>query len=564
MLISEKVKNLALIREAETEFGPGLNIITGETGAGKSLVIGSVELALGGKARGDIVRHGEDEASVELVFEAVSDHEKAEMAALDIETDDDGLVIMTRRIKDGRYLARINGSAVNASVLKKAASVLIDIHGQRDQMGLLAKKNLCHILDRYAGEEAEELLGTVLGHYRKYREVLDELEQDISDPAELNRRRDLLSFEASEIENAGLLEGEDEETESRYSLMKNSRRIAESLSDALGALSENAEGNVSGYIGKASESMSGLQGMDEKTDDIIGRLSEIEALVGDLSIDIGDRLRSMDFSEEEFRETEERLDLINHLKSKYGRTIEDIYAALEERQKELLKIEDHDAYLEKLQAGLDKEKKELLSVCGRLSEVRSRAAVRLQEQMKEALVDLNFENIEFEIRVEPDPGSLSSAGYDSVSFMISLNKGEKLMPLENVASGGELSRIMLALKTVLADTDDIPTLIFDEIDTGISGRTAEKVAEKLAILSRSRQVIAITHLPQIAAMADHHFVIEKNSDDSSTETSVRELKGDEPAEELCRLLSGSAVTDAVRENAKEMLALAAKFKKESL
>ena len=564
MLISEKVKNLALIKEAETEFGPGLNIITGETGAGKSLVIGSVELALGGKARGDIVRHGEDEASVELVFEAVSDHEKAEMAALDIETDDDGLVIMTRRIKDGRYLARINGSAVNASVLKKAASVLIDIHGQRDQMGLLAKKNLCHILDRYAGEEAEELLGTVLGHYRKYREVLDELEQDISDPAELNRRRDLLSFEASEIENAGLLEGEDEETESRYSLMKNSRRIAESLSDALGALSENAEGNVSGYIGKASESMSGLQGMDEKTDDIIGRLSEIEALVGDLSIDIGDRLRSMDFSEEEFRETEERLDLINHLKSKYGRTIEDIYAALEERQKELLKIEDHDAYLEKLQAGLDKEKKELLSVCGRLSEVRSRAAVRLQEQMKEALVDLNFENIEFEIRVEPDPGSLTSAGYDSVSFMISLNKGEKLMPLENVASGGELSRIMLALKTVLADTDDIPTLIFDEIDTGISGRTAEKVAEKLAILSRSRQVIAITHLPQIAAMADHHFVIEKNSDDSSTETSVRELKGDEPAEELCRLLSGSAVTDAVRENAKEMLALAAKFKKESL
>ena len=233
-------------------------------------------------------------------------------------------------------------------------------------------------------------------------------------------------------------------------------------------------------------------------------------------------------------------------------------------QKELLKIEDHDAYLEKLHAGLDKEKKELLSVCGRLSRVRSRAALRLQEQMKEALRDLNFENIEFEIRVEPDPGSLSSAGYDSVSFMISLNKGEKLMPLENVASGGELSRIMLALKTVLADTDDIPTLIFDEIDTGISGRTAEKVAEKLAILSKSRQVIAITHLPQIAAMADHHFVIEKNSDDSSTETSVRELKGDEPAEELCRLLSGSAVTDAVRENAKEMLALAAKFKKESL
>lgn len=560
MLLSEKVRNLALIKSAETEFGTGLNIITGETGAGKSLVIGSVELALGGKASSNVVRHGEDEASVELVFEASSKLETEEMEALDIEMADDGLVIMTRKIRESRSTARINGNAVNASVLKKAASILIDIHGQRDQAGLLQKKNLTRILDRYAGDSVDGPLKDVSEHYRSYREIEDEISGDISDPEERRRRQDLISFEVSEIEKAELIDGEDEESESRYSLMKNSKKIAESLSEALGALSENASGNVSDYIGKASESLAGLQGIDEKTDGIINRISELESLIGDLSIDIGDALRGMDFSEEEFAECEERLDLINHLKSKYGKTIGEIYKTLEVKQEELKKLEDHEAYTAELKDKLDKEKKALLKACGKLSKIRLQAAEKLQKEMREALSDLNFENVEFQIEVNPDEEKLTSKGYDSVSFMISLNKGEKLMPLEDVASGGELSRIMLALKTVLADTDDIPTLIFDEIDTGISGRTAEKVAEKLALLSRKRQVIAITHLPQIAAMADHHFVIEKTSDDSSTETSVRELKGDEPEEELSRLLSGSAVTDAVRQNAREMLAMAREYK----
>lgn len=561
MLLSEKVKNLALIKSAETEFGAGLNIITGETGAGKSLVIGSVELALGGKASSQVVRHGEEEATVELVFEASSANEKEEIKALDIEVEDDSLVIMTRKIREGRSTARINGNAVNASVLKKAAGVLIDIHGQRDQTGLLQRKNLCRILDRYAGESIEKPLLEVEEHYKCYRRIEEEIAEDISDPGEIKRRQDLLSFEVSEIENAELSEHEDEETESRYLLMKNSRKLAEALSDALGALSENAGGNASDYMGRASGSLAGVQGIDPKTDAVIERIREAEALVGDLSLEIADALRSMDFSEEEFEECENRLDLINHLKSKYGKTIEDIYASLDAKKEELKKLEDHDAYTARLNEELAKEKKVLLTACEKLSAKRKKAAARLQDEMKEALQDLNFENVGFRIDVTENENALTSNGYDNVAFMISLNKGEKLMPLEDVASGGELSRIMLALKTVLADTDDIPTLIFDEIDTGISGRTAEKVAEKLAILSKRRQVIAITHLPQIAAMADHHFVIEKTSDDQSTETSVRELRGGEPVEELARLLSGSAVTDAVYENAKEMLSLARTFKK---
>ncbi|MCR5747610.1 MAG: DNA repair protein RecN [Lachnospiraceae bacterium] len=560
MLLSEKVKNLALIKEAEIDFGEGLNVITGETGAGKSLVIGSVELALGGKASGSIVRHGESEASVELVFEVSGVQEKKEISELDIEVDDDDLVIMTRKLKENRSTAKINGDTVNASVLKKAASALIDIHGQRDQMGLLSRKNLCMILDRYAGEPVEKLVKETGVKYRVYSEIKEELENDISDPEELKRKQDLLGFEVSEIEDANLLNGEDEELEKRYNLMKNSKKVAESLSEAMGALSENSEGNVSDYIGKASGILSGISGVDEKTDDIISKISEIESLVGDVSLEIGDRLRDMDFSEEEFAETEERLDLINHLKSKYGKTIDEIYKTLEDKQTELKKIEDHDSYVSELKIKLDKAKKELLEVCGKLSDKRNEAALKLQEEMKEALKDLNFENVAFCIEVKADEEHISSRGYDTVAFMISLNKGEEMQPMEDVASGGELSRIMLALKTVLADTDDIPTLIFDEIDTGISGRTAEKVAEKLAVLSKRRQVIAITHLPQIAAMADHHFVIEKTSDDMSTETSVRELKDDEPVEELSRLLSGSSVTEAVRENAREMLSLAEKYK----
>ncbi len=551
---------MALIREAEITFGEGLNVITGETGAGKSLVIGSVELALGGKASGSVVRHGEEEASVELVFDTDDSRAKEELSSLDMDIDDDGLVIMTRKVRDGKSAAKINGNTVNASLLKKAASVLIDIHGQRDQMGLLAKKNLCHILDRFAGEPVEKELGKVDSCYVNYKAVKDELEADISDPEELKRRQDLLGYEVSEIEDAALEIGEDEETEARYRLMKNSRRIASGLSEALGALSENAGGNASDYIGKASTELGGIQGIDEKTDAIIERITEVETLVGDLSLDIGDRLRSMDYSEEEFAETESRLDLINHLKSKYGKTIEDIYASLEQKQAELKKIEDHDGYVADLKARLAKEEKALLDACGELSKKRREAAKVLQEQMKEALSDLNFNNVEFRINVDPAEDRPTSEGYDTVSFMISLNVGEEMKPLEDVASGGELSRIMLALKTVLADTDDIPTLIFDEIDTGISGRTAEKVAEKLYVLSGRRQVIAITHLPQIAAMADHHFVIEKTSDDQSTETAVRELKGEEPVEELSRLLSGQAVTDAVRENAREMLSLAKTFK----
>lgn len=564
MLLSEKVKDLALIRSADVSFGEGLNIITGETGAGKSLVIGSVELALGGKVKSDIVRRGAEEANVELVF-CVDEAGEEALRALDIEMDEDGLVIMTRKIKEGRSVARINGNAVNAGILKKAASILIDIHGQRDQAGLLQKKNLCRILDRYASDEVTKPLENVSEQYLKYRDIVSRIEGDTSDPMELKRRQDLISYEADEIERAELKCGEDEELEAKYRLMRDSKKIAEALSGALAAVSGEGGSSTNGesasfLIGAASERLKSVEGLDQKTDELISEVAEIESLMGDLSMDLGERLRSMEFSDAEFRETEDRLDLINKLKSKYGKTIEEILSALDDKREELDRLSDHDSYMEELEKQKAEIKKSLIKECSRLSGIRRKAADRLQDKMKEALSDLNFENVEFSINILPDEEKVTSDGYDSVDFLVSLNKGEKLKPLEEVASGGELSRIMLALKTVLADTDDIPTLIFDEIDTGISGITAEKVAEKLSVLAKKRQVIAITHLPQIAAMADHHFVIEKTSDDESTSTGVRELTGEEPVEELSRLLSGSKITEAVRENAKEMLLLARKYK----
>ncbi len=559
MLLSEHVRDLALIREAEIDFKKGLNIITGETGAGKSLVIGSVALALGGKASTGMIRKGAEEALMELVF-CVSEEEKEKLASFDITIEDDDLVIMSRKIKDGRTVARINGEAVNAAVLKKAASALIDIHGQRDQIGLLSKRNLLTLLDRFAGEDIKEALDKVSGIYREYREVAEEIENDISDPSEIARKKDLLSYEIKEIEEAALKDGEDTELEDSYRIMKNAKKIADNLSEARNAVAGEGQTSAAALIGRASESLSYIQGIDESTDAIIKEVREIEALIGDLSMDMEQRLENLDFPEKDFIDTENRLDLINRLKAKYGKTIEDIRDALEERVIEKEKLDHHDDRMEELkkrEAGL---RASLIEASKALSSIRRKAANRLECLMTEGLSDLNFEDVRFTIDITSSEEELSAKGYDSVDFLICLNKGEDLMPMEDVASGGELSRIMLALKTILADSYEIGTLIFDEIDTGISGRTAEKVAEKLALLSKKRQVIAITHLPQIAAMADHHFVIEKNSDEGSTQTIVREIKDDECVEELGRLLSGAVITDAVRENAKEMRNLAKKYK----
>ena len=553
MLISLNVKNLALIEKEEVYFSRGLNIFSGETGAGKSLLIGSVNLGLGGKAGKDIVRDISKPAEIELVFSLDSEEEKEKLEALDIPFDDEKTVIIKRRIKDGRSVFKVNGESVTLQALKEISSLLIDIHGQHDHQSLLYEKNHMKILDSFAGEECSKAYDMYLTQYNEYKALKEELERQDTDEASRVREADLLRYEIDEIESASLKEGEDEELEQQFHLMNNSRKIAE----AIGTVSELIGGNESAgdLVGRAVRSFSEISDFDENTRNLYSELESIDSMISDFRRDIESYLKDIDFSQDDFTSVASRLDVINQLKTKYGKDYDEIVNSLEERKERLEKIENFDIYLEKLKAEISDKEKKMQDNAAKLSKIRTKAANVLGNKLQEALVALNFLDVKFMIDVSPSK-AYTVYGGDNVEFMISTNPGEPLRPLKNIASGGELSRVMLALKTVLADTDSIDTLIFDEIDTGISGRTAQKVSESLSKLSKRHQVICITHLPQIAAMADHHFLIAKRVKGEHTVTEIKELENEDITLELARMLGGAEVTDTVLRSASEMKKLA--------
>ena len=553
MLISLHVKNLALIEEEEVYFSKGLNIFSGETGAGKSLLIGSVNIGLGAKVGKDIVRDISRPAEIELVFSLDSDEEKQRLQSLEIPFDDDNLVIIKRRIKDGRSTVRVNGESVTNANLKEISTLLIDIHGQHDHQSLLYEKNHMKILDRYAGEECAEAYSRYHRDYLEYMDLKHEFDSQNTDEASRIREADLLRYEIDEIEGAALKQGEDEALEKQF----HSRKIAETL----GIVSELIGGDESAgeQIGRAVRSFYEISDFDENTKNLYSELESIDSMISDLRRDMESYLKDIDFSSDDFAAVTSRLDLINQLKTKYGRSIEDIENALSDRVERLEKIENFDAYLEKLKSDISKKEKEMQESAAQLTAIRTKAAAVLGEKLKDALIALNFLDVKFMIDVSKSK-DYTVYGGDDVEFMLSTNPGEPLRPLKNIASGGELSRVMLALKTVLADTDDIDTLIFDEIDTGISGRTAQKVSESLAELAKRHQVICITHLPQIAAMADHHFLISKHVKDEHTITEIKELDNKDITIELARMLGGAEVTDTVLQSADEMKNLANQIK----
>ncbi|MCR4891663.1 MAG: DNA repair protein RecN [Lachnospiraceae bacterium] len=562
MLISLQVSNLALIEAAEVEFGQGLNVFSGETGAGKSLVIGSVNLALGGRAHGGIQRNPDKPAIIELVFSLSREEDREKLRELDLPIEEDGLVIIRRQIREGRSTTKLNGSTITGSQLKAAAGILLDIHGQHEHQSLLYAKNHLLILDRYSGTETERLLSDYKDKYHLYKKLEKELSESEKDESERIREMDLLSYEVKEIEDANIREGEDEELEERFRFMNHARKIAEAANEA-GAFMGGDE-SAGELTARAVRAMGAVAEYDKKADDLYQELIQIDTLISDFRRDMESYLSDLTFSEQEFREITDRLDRLNGLKLKYGNTLTQVLAAVEERKERLSVLENFDAYRSQLKEKAEKARKDLDLAAERLSERRRECALELGKRLKEALVGLNFQTVEFEIQVSTTPGTYLENGVDTVDFLISTNPGEPMRPLSDVASGGELSRIMLALKTVLADTDGIETLIFDEIDTGISGRTAQRVSESLLKLSGRHQVILITHLPQIAAMADHHFLIEKGVHDGRTETRIGELDRPEMIRELSRLLSGAEVTERVLENAEEMKGLAERMKAEIL
>ena len=555
MLLSLHVKNLALIEEEEVTFTDGLNILTGETGAGKSIIIGSVNLALGGKADKSIIRTGAEYALIEMVFLPDSDRQLRKLEEMDLPAPEDGTILIKRKILPGRSVCSVNGESVTMKQLREISELMIDIYGQRENQKLLRREAQLQTVDDYAGEEAAELKERTADAYRKWRALRDAWEKDDLDTAARKREADLLAYECREIEEAMLREGEDEELEDRYRLLENFRKISEAAAQA-GYLTSGGDHSAEEAVDRAARELSSVSGIDPQLDTIADELAQIESMLSDFNRSLNDYIRDLTFDPAEFAQIQERLDLINRLKDKYGRSIADILAALGERQDRLSFLEDYENERLRLQKEMEAGYGRLIGLCAELSAVRRRAAESFSKRLREALLDLNFPQVEFESRIVSGEEYLTAGGYDRLSFHISMNPGESLRPLEQIASGGELSRIMLGMKTVFAGRDEIHTFIFDEIDTGISGKTAWKVAEKMGRLAGGHQILCITHLPQIASMQDSHYLIAKESADGRTMTHIKRLSEEESDREVARLLGADRITEAALMNAREMKEMA--------
>ena len=553
MLQNLHVKNLALIDETEEEFSNGLNILTGETGAGKSIIIGSINLALGQKVSKEMLKANGEPALVELVFTVEEPKIKERLAELEVETEDD-MIILSRKITSGKAIGRINGETVSASKLKEVASLLIDIHGQHEHQSLSSKKKHLDILDAYAKAELGNSKQELFELYQEYKKLKDEWEHSNLEIEERKRELSFLEFEVNEIENAELRIGEDEELEEAFKRFSNGQKIMQ----AVGIANEAVDGqgqSASELIGRALRELSSVSAYDTAVADLESQLIEIENLLHDFNHELSAYISDTDFDEETFYKIETRLDIINHLKAKYGHSIAEILASYEKKCERIAVLNDYDAYLKKLSHTLKTKEKQVQVLCEKLSVIRQTYAKKLCKAITEALQDLNFLDVVFTMEFG-EPTDYTANGYDAPEFMISTNPGEPVKPLGKVASGGELSRIMLAIKTVMADVDEIESLIFDEIDSGISGRTAQMVAEKMNELGRRSQIICITHLPQIAAMADAHYLIEKTVENQETHSNIYKLSHEESVHELARMLGGVEITDAVVKNAQEMKELA--------
>lgn len=558
MLRSLHVKNLALIDEVEVEFETGLNILTGETGAGKSIILGSVNLALGGRYNADILRHGAEYGFVELVFWVQGTSQIEQLKGLDV-FPEEGQIILSRRLMESRSVSKINGESVSIGRLKEVAGILIDIHGQHEHQSLLYKKNHLTILDEYAKDKVKEAKKTVAIDYEDYKVCKAKLDETGIDEIARKREVSLLEFEVKEIEESNLEVGEDERLEAAYQLMINGKKIVESAQEAYGFTGADAMQNASDMLSRAIRSLQEAANYDMTVERLLSQLIDVDSLLNDFNRELVDYSKAFEFSSEDFQCMQERLNEINRLKAKYGNSVEEILEYSRQKEERLSILLDYDAYKEKLMQDLKVCEKKLKFKSEQLHQIRMEYATDLEKIIRQGLLELNFLDVKFEIAFH-ELQRYTAEGTDEVEFMVSMNPGEPVKPLSDVASGGELSRMMLAIKAVLADKDDIGTLIFDEIDVGISGRTAQKVSEKMAVIGKSHQVICITHLAQIAAMADAHFVIEKTVEQQITKTNIRILTRKDSVEELARIIGGAQITDTILKSAFEMKELAERTK----
>ena len=533
MLAHLHVKNLALIEEIEVEFGPGLNILTGETGAGKSILLGSMQLILGAKTSKNMIRENASYALVELLFQVENEKALETLKALDI-CPEDGQVLLSRKIMDGRSINKINGETSTVGQMKAAAACLLDIHGQHEHQSLLYQDKQLAILDAYGKEKILPAKEKVSLAYKEYSKCKTELGSMNMNEEQRNRELAFLEFEIKEIEKANLQPGEDEELEARYRKMSNAKLIVDSLQLVHNLTGYESKEGAGETVGEALKEFSHVTQYDPELTPLAETLTSVDGLLNDFNRELSAYLDELTFDEGEFYETERRLDLINGLKAKYGRTIEEIFTYRKLQEEKLEKLHKYEENLQELKERLRELENILEKKSDELAEIRKEYSKQLEQKIIQGLKDLNFLDVNFAIDFRKKK-NYTDNGTDDIQYLISTNPGETL---------------------VLADTDDIPTLIFDEIDTGISGRTAQKVSEKMAVIGQHHQVLCITHLPQIAAMADSHFEIEKHLQGIETITQIHVLKEHDSIRELARLLGGAEITPAVLENAKEMKELA--------
>ena len=550
MLVNLHIVNLALIDELDVDFTEGLNILTGETGAGKSIIIGSIGIGLGGRYDTALLRDPEKDGLVELLFSV--DRNLAEaLAEEDIEVED-GEILISRRLTGGRSVNRINDSNVTVAKLKKVAEKLISLHAQHEQRTLLKAARHLELVDSY-DKDIAELKNEVASCYKEYKQINDKLSSLSLDENERAKRLDYIQYEINDIESARLVAGEDEELEEVYRKASSAHSIAEITSKVEELTGYDRDASSGSQISMALREISSLTKYDAGAEELVNTLTDIDSLMSDFSRQLADYISDMEFDEETLVNVENRLNLINTLKARYGSSIEDILGTLDklrEEESSLMSYEDTIAELGKEKKALEKK---LESASEKLSKQRKAVAKKLCADIAEAMQELNFNDVRFSMEFTQNETPTAN-GIDSAQFIISTNVGEEMRPLVEVASGGELSRVMLAIKSVVSEAVDTPTLIFDEIDVGISGITAEKVGTTMHRLAESRQIISITHLPQIAALADTAFVIEKQVIGEKTVTDINRLDDEGRVMELARLLGGASVTDSVLETAREMLA----------
>lgn len=558
MLINLHVKNLALIKEADVDFSKGLIVLTGETGAGKSLLLGSVNIALGNKVSKDIIRTGAQFALVELTFQ-VDEVCASKLKQMDIFMEEGNIITVSRKISESRSVSKINGETVNVNVLKKVMGMLVDIHGQHEHQSLLYVSNHLNILDKYAKKEMADILKGLSAEYGNYTELRSRLSSYNIDEAQRMREIEFSMYEVNEIENANLIPGEDEELEEQYKKLSNSENIVETLSSVYGLIGYDSMQSAGELISKATQEISSISNFDEKINGFKETLFDIDSVCRDLSAEISDYTGELEYDPREVSRIGERLDTINHLKLKYGKTIDDILQYQDKKQSYLDELNNYSEKIDQIKGLITESREKLQVLSERASKMRKTAAKELENSITDALKDLNFLYVDFKINITKKD-KITDKGFDNVEFMISTNPGEPVRPLAKVASGGELSRIMLAIKSLLAGEDEIETLIFDEIDTGISGKTASMVAEKLAKISANHQVICISHLSQIAAMADSHYLIKKDMEDNSTATNIVKLTREESIKEIVRINGDGTMTDAAVAHAIEMKDMADRTK----